>query len=585
MTTHFRRGLALCIVALSLAAPARAQVTNFSADVNTAIDNGLNWLNTSGYFAAGAAGSSSGLVALALMEKRASAAQNAVGTGYAGATLADQAKLDAMIGYIISVAGNPFFAYVDGQELMALSLYLRTGGPNQAGATGALNQTFDKVASMIPQPMGVTFPDAVAAWHGYWCYSDTGCLDSSTTQFVMSGLAAARSVYTDVAHADAARLAMLELMTARSSAAYAANGLAGEACSPFGVMSATERGHGYNLGSCNSFQQTGSGTWIQLVGGSTLNSPGVQSYLEWLRNRYRYTDNNNNDWGNTSYGYGLWSTSKALAFLDSSGAIPAGSNLATASLGLLLDSAAPAALGHRQLHLDPSTAARPALFGPEGATYYADIREPARWYFDFAYTVISRQNAAGFFNSNSGWSQPSEQAYHILILQRSVGGGCVDSDADGVCDTLDNCPQVANRDQLDSDNDGIGDACDACPLDANNDVDGDGVCGNVDNCPAVANPTQADANGNGIGDACDTIVVPPPTCDDKSGKGHDGKSHDGKSCDDKSSDHNHDGKSGKHHDDTCHGQKGHGHHDSDGCLRGNHGHWNGDGCKNGKHRR
>jgi hypothetical protein len=35
------------------------------------------------------------------------------------------------------------------------------------------------------------------------------------------------------------------------------------------------------------------------------------------------------------------------------------------------------------------------------------------------------------------------------------------------------------------------------------DVDGDGVIANVDNCPLVANPDQLDTDGNGIGDACE----------------------------------------------------------------------------------
>ncbi len=55
-----------------------------------------------------------------------------------------------------------------------------------------------------------------------------------------------------------------------------------------------------------------------------------------------------------------------------------------------------------------------------------------------------------------------------------------DTDGDGVIDNDDNCPLVANPDQLDSDGDGLGDACDACPFDVDNDADGDGACGDVD---------------------------------------------------------------------------------------------------------
>jgi len=48
----------------------------------------------------------------------------------------------------------------------------------------------------------------------------------------------------------------------------------------------------------------------------------------------------------------------------------------------------------------------------------------------------------------------------------------VDSDGDGVPNSADNCPEVANADQADTDADGYGDACDPCP----NTADPSGHC-------------------------------------------------------------------------------------------------------------
>lgn len=61
-----------------------------------------------------------------------------------------------------------------------------------------------------------------------------------------------------------------------------------------------------------------------------------------------------------------------------------------------------------------------------------------------------------------------------------------DGDFDGVIDLCDNCPTLANADQMDGDGDGIGDAC--------------------DNCPAVANADQCDMNDDGVGWACEPPV-------------------------------------------------------------------------------
>jgi cysteine-rich repeat protein len=68
------------------------------------------------------------------------------------------------------------------------------------------------------------------------------------------------------------------------------------------------------------------------------------------------------------------------------------------------------------------------------------------------------------------------------------GGTCQgtpsgDTDGDGICNALDNCPGKSNKTQADSDGDGVGDAC--------------------DNCPATFNPDQRDSDQDGKGDVCD----------------------------------------------------------------------------------
>lgn len=76
------------------------------------------------------------------------------------------------------------------------------------------------------------------------------------------------------------------------------------------------------------------------------------------------------------------------------------------------------------------------------------------------------------------------------------GTGVQDGDSDGVIDSADNCPAIANADQSDNDLDGAGDVCDL-------DDDNDSIDDSVDNCVFTANTDQADLDGDGVGDACD----------------------------------------------------------------------------------
>lgn len=83
-----------------------------------------------------------------------------------------------------------------------------------------------------------------------------------------------------------------------------------------------------------------------------------------------------------------------------------------------------------------------------------------------------------------------------------------DPDRDGIATTRDNCPTVANIDQLDADGDGRGDVCDGCdrcePCDRgpDHDEDNDKIPDGCDPCPAYDEHTD-DTDRDGVGDACD----------------------------------------------------------------------------------
>lgn len=113
----------------------------------------------------------------------------------------------------------------------------------------------------------------------------------------------------------------------------------------------------------------------------------------------------------------------------------------------------------------------------------------------------------------------------ILIANTDLGDTyqyADDYDEDGIEDDFDNCPFMANRDQVDADGDGHGDACDNCAAVANefqrdvdgdglgdlcdDDVDGDTIPNAIDNCIEVQNPSQANVDTDDFGDACDPDI-------------------------------------------------------------------------------
>ena len=114
--------------------------------------------------------------------------------------------------------------------------------------------------------------------------------------------------------------------------------------------------------------------------------------------------------------------------------------------------------------------------------------------------------------SRESTTQPSLHIVVDLTICTGSGGDC---DGDGVLNGVDNCPMAWNPTQDDSDSDGLGDGnpslnevgCDPCPASVANDSDADGVCDNVDNCVGDPNADQADSDGDGVGNICDNCPL------------------------------------------------------------------------------
>jgi hypothetical protein len=493
----------------------------FEQDVNVSIDAGLDYLRSANAFTSmgNTERQARGLALLALLEKRESADPGAEILGYANSSVADQALARSAMTLIMNdtsygVARAGFYAYTHGETLMALALYATTGGPevvNNGGYT--LRTAIDRLVDSTLSAQMSAGADA-----GFWGYTGAGN-DSSTTQFAVAGLSAAKGFYMSMGD-PAARLPGINAALALTRAGYAARQRA-------------DGGFGYRTtGYTSSYQQTASALWCTLLGGADVNDATAQGFLSWAKTNYNYQTiyAAYNHW-TMSYYYYLWSSSKAYTLMQESGVPTSPAHVDYTELGTLPNAAitldrADFRLANRDYLTDVD-----ARIGGQAGKYahYLDQLIKPLWYYDYAYTLMTQQDANGRFTAtsmrNNGqtainhgcWNTIACQSYAILVLERALGGACIDTDDDGICDSDDNCANAANPDQVDSDGDGLGDACDACPADPDNDIDADGVCGDVDNCEHQFNADQVDSDGDGAGDACDLCPLDPDDDVDQDG--------------------------------------------------------------------
>ncbi len=437
----------LLVTALCAPAPAAAFTTPFGEAVNAAIDRGLDFFRArqDGNGAFGPDAEATGLAVLCFLEKRSGADWNAPTVGYAGSPPADQERIRAGLRFLAQnepgLRGAVGNAYHTGSGLMALSLYLSTGGPDDLGADIGAGQALVNGVQGLRARQG-----SQGANQGGWNYEqpeDDG--DLSTTQFAMAGLSAAEQVAPGASN------------VLPNAVPFIDNTRAGDG------------GHIYRGGRQDELESSGSmsasGLWTYRLAGLGVEAPRVQQTLAWLRDHYRYDTHVNRDFPQ-SYFYYLWAAAK----------------------GFEVSSMAAQGIDSRQIggQRDPAGDGYP--------------EEPRGWYYDFAWQLLQLQQGDGGWSRPEHWTDGSATAFAILVLQRSLGGACVDLDGDGACGNDDNCPDVANPDQRDGDGDGPGDAC--------------------DNCPDVPNPDQTDTDGDGRGDVCNE------PCDDTA----DGEPMDRRAC-------------------------------------------------------
>src|SRR5262249_19909108 len=185
---------------------------------------------------------------------------------YSNASATDKTRLQNIAKGIINGGthvqrgAQSFYAYVDGADMMFLSLYARTGGPDPVGGVTTVRGAMDILVDRTF--LRQTPSSSVSATPGLWGYTGNGS-DSSTSQYAVGGLAAAKGYYLDACcGGDPAGRIPNKIDPALNGSPTHAGARPAYATYQNAGPNPHEGGWGYQVpGRNSSLQQTGSGPW------------------------------------------------------------------------------------------------------------------------------------------------------------------------------------------------------------------------------------------------------------------------------------------------------------------------------------